>query len=855
MEYEDKNLEKVTGIVERITYHNEQNGWSVLKVSPFKDPGRMATVLIHQAKVFAGATMEFWGCWTYHSKHGEQFKASRSIEKKPASSAALEKYLGSGLIAGVGPATAKKIVRHFKDRTLEVFEDSINELTDVPGIALKKLEKIRLSWDEHRSIRDVMIFLQGHGISTLFATKIYKVYGDKAIQKVSENPYRLAHDIYGIGFFSADRVALSMGFSRKGHLRIEAGIKHVLSAGRDEGHCYLTQSQIIAKTTKLLDEVMEPDLLIEVLNSLLTSNQVRVRKLELSESVIEDCFYSKSLYYDEESVANFVNSFLDNIISIDKKRVETWVLRYCQAKKIKLSDEQHQAVCEIPSKSFSILTGGPGCGKTTCTEVLVKLLRAMNLKVTLAAPTGRAAQRMSEVIGLEAKTIHRLLEWAPDTGGFKFNEQNPIETDFLILDEVSMLDISLAAGLLKAVPNHAQILFIGDPDQLPAVGAGNVLSDLLNTERVPRFKLTKVFRQAQASSIIRFAHEINAGKSPKIISPVQQPQAFSEGIDCLFVDADEATVEQMKFVKRMHYTLSNLEEGNEGSLLKLKEEWIGKLQKTPEGLELDENYRPDNANIDEIKRPVISIPEKFKNVDLLKFSNAKTEVDQLISVLKSVHPWSSIKYGLTAVDTTVRLYTKTIAQWMEKSPEIQVLSPQVRGSMGTLNLNKILQEAKNPASQDKKQIQIGEKILREGDRVIQTRNNYNLGIFNGDIGKIVSIDLTEMTCSVLFSGGEGKSVTFTREDLSELQLAYGITIHKSQGSEFEVVIIPILGQHFNMLFRNLIYTGLTRAKKLAVFIGSRKALSIAVKQIDNRKRQTALTFLVDSLQHDSSTCD
>ncbi len=842
---QNQNLERLNGIVERITYHNEQNGWSVLKVSSFKDPSRLATVVIHQAKVYAGATMEFWGSWTHHSKHGEQFKASRSIEKKPASAAALEKYLGSGLIAGVGPATAKKIVRHFKDRTLEIFEESIDELTDVPGIADKKLEKIKHSWDEHKSIRDVMIFLQGHGISTLFATKIYKTYGDEAITMVSQNPYRLAHDIYGIGFFSADRIALSMGFSRTGHPRIEAGIKHVLSASRDEGHCFLSQGQIIGKTLELLDEKMEPDTLIEVLDKLLKTNQVRVRKLEINSGEIEDCYYSKSLYYDEETVANLVKSSLARSVSVDQKRIDSWVARYCEAKNIQLSDEQNQAVCEVPSKPFSILTGGPGCGKTTCTEVLVKLLRAMGLMVTLAAPTGRASQRMSEVIGLEAKTIHRLLEWAPDTGGFKFNEENPIETDFLILDEVSMLDITLASSLLKAVPSHAQILFIGDPDQLPAVGAGNVLSDLLQTDNVPRFRLTKVFRQAQASSIIRFAHEINSGKLPKIISPMKNPKAFSEGIDCLFVDADEATVEQLKFIKRVHYTVSNLEEGAEGSLLKLKDEWIGKLQKTSEGVEIDEDYHPGDISIEEIKRPVISIPEKFKSVDLTKLSNADSEVEQLISVLKSIHPWSSLKYGLTAVDTTIRLYTKTIAQWMGRKPEIQVLSPQVRGSMGTMNLNKALQEANNPANPNKRQIQIGEKLLREGDRVIQTRNNYNLGIFNGDIGRITTIDPTDLSCEVLFSGGEEKRVTFNREDLSELQLAYGVTIHKSQGSEFEVVIIPVLGQHFNMLFRNLIYTGLTRAKKLAIFVGSRKALGIAVRQIDNRKRQTALTQLVD----------
>ncbi len=839
------NLERLSGVVERITYHNEQNGWAVIKVSPFKDPGRLTTVLIHQVRVFAGATMEFWGSWSHHAKHGEQFKAVKSVEKKPASTAALEKYLGSGLISGVGPATAKKIVRHFKGRTLNVFEDSIEELADVPGIAEKKLKKIKTSWDEHRSIRDVMIFLQGYGISTLFATKIYKTYGNQAISLVSENPYRLAHDIYGIGFFSADKIALSMGFAKNGEPRIEAGIKHVLSASRDDGHCFLSENQIIKKTLDLLNEAIEPERLTLVLKKLLSTNQVCLRKLQLEDNEFQDCYYSKSLYFDEANVAEIIIKILSHKKSVDSKRIDNWVSMYCEKKNIQLSEEQYNAVCGIPGQSFSILTGGPGCGKTTCTEVLVRLLRAMKLKVTLAAPTGRAAQRMGEVIGLEAKTIHRLLEWAPESNGFKFNEENPVDTDFLILDEVSMLDISLAASLLKAMPPTAQVLFIGDPDQLPAVGAGNVLSDLLQAESIPRFRLTKVFRQAQQSSIIRFAHEINSGGIPKITSPLKEPEAYKNGVDCLFVDADEATVEQIKFIRKVHQTLTHLEEGKEGSLLKLKDQWMGRIQKTERGLEFDELYRPDCSDDSEVRGSIITIPEKFRNVDLLKLANAESEVEQLMSILKSVHPWSSIKYGLTAVDTIIRLYTKTISEWLGQKVEIQVLSPQVRGTMGTLNLNKELQSISNPLSPNKKQIQVGEKVLREGDRVIQTRNNYNLGVFNGDIGRIAEVDLTDLSCTVLFSGGGEREVTFNKEDLSELQLAYGITIHKSQGSEFEVVIIPVLGQHYNMLFRNLIYTGLTRAKKLAVFVGSRKALGIAVRQIDNRKRQTALTFLVD----------
>ena len=845
----NQNLEKISGIVEKVTYHNEQNGWSVLKVAPFKHPQKQLTVLIHQVQVYAGSTMEFWGTWSYHPKHGEQFKAQKSIEKKPASTAALEKYLGSGLIKGVKAITAKKIVSHFKDKTLEVFENNIEDLISVPGIAGKKLKQIRISWDKHRSIRDVMIFLQGYGISTLFATKIFKVYGDEAIKLVSKNPYRLSHDIYGIGFFSADKIALSMGFLKDSHLRMEAGIKHVLASSRDEGHCFLTQDQIIDKTLELLKEDIEKEKLNSVISELLTSNQIRVRSLKIknnNKGIFENCYYSKTLYYDELKTSEIIKKLLNRKIKRESNRIKIWVEKYCERSKIQLSDEQKEAVCGIPGYSFSILTGGPGCGKTTCTKVLVKLLRAMNLNVTLAAPTGRAAQRMTEVIGLESKTIHRLLEWTPHGNEFKHNEENPIKTHFLILDEVSMLDISLASNLLKAVDPTTQVLFIGDSDQLPAVGAGNVLYDLLQTHSVPRFKLTQIFRQARESSIIKFAHEINSGLVPKIISPIKDPKVFKKGVDCLFVDADQATQDQLLFIKRVNQTLGFLDKNRENqSLLKLRDEWVGRIKKSETGVELDQIYRPECQDINELKSPVLVIPEKFRNTDLLKLAQADSETNQLRAILKSVHPWSSIRYGMTAVSTLTRLYTKTVPQWFGRKVEIQVLSPQVRGTMGTMNLNKVLQNTKNPEDPSKKQIKTGDRILRQEDRVIQTRNNYDLGIFNGDIGEIVEVNTMTMDCVVDFSTSSTKRVIVKKENLNELQLAYAITIHKSQGSEFEAVIIPVMGQHFNMLFRNLIYTGLTRAKKLAIFVGSRKALSMAIRQIDSRKRQTALTVLID----------
>ncbi len=833
--------EKLSGIVERVTYHNEQNGWSVLKVSPFQSPQRLVTVIIHQAKVFAGASMEFYGNWTNHPQHGEQFNAVKVIEKKPATAAALEKYLGSGLIKGVGPVTASRIVKHFKEKTLEVFENEIDLLMDVPGIAEKKLEDIKLSWVEHRAIRDVMIFLQGYGISTLFAVKIFKAYGDKAIETVSKNPYALARDIYGIGFFSADKIALNMGFERNGIPRIEAGIKHVLASSREEGHCYLTLEQIQGQTKELL-EIEEPEKVHEVIRDLLASNEIKKRVLEKEEKS-QECFYSKTLYFDEAYIAKKVQCLLKTKVPMDFQRVNDWVSRYCGKENISLSEEQHQSVVGIVSQSFSILTGGPGCGKTTSTKVLVKLLQAMKKKIILAAPTGRAAQRMSEVIGLESKTIHRLLEWAPDKNSFKKDESDPLITDFLIIDECSMLDVSLAASLLKAVGETTQILFIGDPDQLPSVGAGNVLFDLLESNTVPKFQLTKVFRQAESSYIIQFAHKINRGEVPKIISPIADPEVFKKNIDCVFLDAEESTQEQAKFIARTQALLKETLKSGHSHLIQSGEEIVGKVSRTEDALQIDRLFVPEFNKEDLQKESILYIPEKFLHVNLGALAKAQSDVEELKSVLKKIHPWSTLHHGMTALDTILRLYTKTIPELFGPTCEIQILSPQVRGTLGTANLNLQIQNAVNPQHPNKKQIAIGERIYREGDRVIQTRNNYDLGVFNGDIGVIESMDLTDLTCRVYFQG-HGQAFEYKREDLTDLQLAYGITIHKSQGSEFQAVIIPVATQHFKMLFRNLIYTGLTRAKKLAVFVGSRKALAMAVQTIDQRVRQTALRELL-----------
>jgi exodeoxyribonuclease V alpha subunit len=812
--------ETIRGIVDRVTYHNPDNGWSVLRVLPFNNPHQQETVIVHQTKVFAGATMEFQGAWIVHPKFGQQFKATKAVERKPATTAALEKYLGSGLIKGVGPKTAKKIVQHFGKNTLEIFEGPIERLIEINGIAQKKLEMITDAWTEHRAIREVMMFLQSHGISTLFAVRIYKEYGDNAIENVNENPYRLSNDFYGIGFFSADKVAQSIGLALDSPQRIMAAIKHVLAASREFGHCYLTQSQIRTQAKELI-ELDLGDRLPGFLNRMKQDGLLMAREIETADKTPEPCYYSKSLYFDELYAAKKI-SRMNNMLVIDKQRVDRWIGRYCHSKTVSLSDEQAAAVRGIICEQFSILTGGPGCGKTTTTLVIVKLLEAMKLKVLLAAPTGRAAQRMIDIIGRESKTIHRLLEWK--IGKFNKNEENPLDVDFLIVDECSMLDINLTASLLKAVPQHSQVLFIGDADQLPSVGAGNVLRDMIAAEKVPCFRLTTIFRQAQESLIIRYAHQINNGEMPYIDSPFKRPEIWQNAADCLFLDSDEATLEQLRFiarVKKFHeLKTAELHDEPDSSLYEFR---------------INEPLIPYETEL--------TIPKKFQHVEVEKILNSQNRIDELLAILKKVHPWSALYYGLSATDVVKKLYLEWIPKYFGSDIEIQVITPMTRGSLGTVNLNKMLQESANPPQKGKPQLQVGERIFRVGDRVIHRRNNYDLGVFNGDIGVIQEIDNEELTCVVSFFPDQ-RTVEYKRDDIPELDLSYAITIHKSQGSEFGVVIIPVLTQHFKMLFRNLIYTGLTRARKLAVLVGTRKALAMAVNNQDTSQRQTYLKELL-----------
>ncbi len=816
--------EHLQGIVQRVTYHNPDSGWSVLKVATF-GTDQLATVTIHQTRVYAGATMAFAGAWTDHPRFGRQFRAERAVEKKPATAAALEKYLGSGLISGVGPRTAKRIVAHFGERTLQVFEGEIDRLVEVPGIAEKKLAMIAAAWREHRMVREVMMFLQGHGISTLFAVRIYKKYGERAIDIVCADPYRLAEDFYGIGFFSADRVAVSLGLAPDSDERLTAGIRHLLAAAREQGHCYLTAEQLAAQADELLG-LTTAGRIDRLLTAMAAENRLKVRLLASGRDAGRLGYYSRTLYEEECQVAEALRAMAarpqPTIIGLAEQ-----IADLCRQRQLTLSDEQRGAVEAAVGRSVSVLTGGPGCGKTTTTEIIVLLLDRLGRRVLLAAPTGRAAQRMSEVIGREAKTLHRLLEW--QNGSFQKNREQPLRGDFLLVDEASMLDISLAAALLRAVPPGCQLLLVGDADQLPSVGPGNVLRDIIAAGVVTVVRLGRIFRQARESRIIANAHRINHGEIPSIDSPFHRPGLWQEKVDCLFIDAEEATREQLDFIARVKRLYG---EGGPAAVQGLR----------PADEEVDP-FLFGTAEAAVPFRPELVVPEKFRHADLAAIGRAVGGAEELQAVLARVHPWSSLRYGLTAVEVVVRLYRQWIPKYQGPDCEIQILSPMTRGSLGTTNLNRLIQEAVNPAGPGRPQLQVGERILRLGDRVIHRRNNYELNVFNGDIGRIEAIDNAALTCRVALYP-DGRLVTYQRDDIIELDLAYAITIHKAQGSEFAAVIIPVLGQHFRMLQRNLLYTGLTRAKKLAVLVGSRRALAMAVHQEDGSRRQTALAELL-----------
>ena len=722
--------EHLQGIVERVTYHAEDSGYTVarLKVPSAHD---LITIVGSFPDIHAGQTLRLTGYYREHAKYGQQFQVVSAQETKPATLTGLEKYQGSGLIKGIGPVTAKRIVAHFALDTLEIIEQSCSRLIEVPGIGERRVGMIERAWAAQKAIKEVMLFLQGHDVSTTYAVKIYKHYGDQSIEIVSKNPYQLATDIYGIGFITADTIARKLGIAPDSDFRYQAGLLYVLSQAGEEGHCFLPVKKLVEHSTKRLalpDAPVDPTRIVTLIDAMAKEQQLIVEQ-GYGDLADQQICYAPAFYHTEVALARRLAAFASAPVEVDLERVSLWIDRFTQKRGITLSAEQRRAVELAASSRLLVLTGGPGCGKTFSTRAIVALWRAMGKSILLAAPTGRAAQRLAEMTKCEAKTIHRLLAFDPKTMQFRSNEDNPLEAEAIVVDETSMLDMFLAHSLVKAIPPSAQVLLVGDIDQLPSVGPGMVLRDLIASEQIPVVRLTEVFRQAATSQIITNAHRINAGQYPQLTPTTR----FAES-DCLWLEAPEPEL------------------GAEG-------------------------------------------------------------IRHLVSEFLP-------KRGINSAQ------------------QVQVLCPATRGEIGTRQLNIMLQQVLNPAKPGKAELSRGGSVLRVGDRVIQQVNDYQREVFNGDVGTVVSIDLEEQEVVIQFA--DERAVSYDYADLSELSLAWAVTIHKSQGSEYPVVILPLYMQHYLLLSRNLLYTGLTRAKQLAIIVGPPKSIGFAVKRMLDRQRYTAL---------------
>ena len=769
-------MDTLSGILERIVYENPENGYTVGRFSA-RGHAELVTIVGNLASVNAGESLLLSGEWTNNPKFGHQFKIDRYETIQPANVLGIRKYLGSGMIKGIGPKMATRIVSKFGMDTIDVIEQTPEKLAGVEGIGKKRVKMIQQAWEEQREIKNVMLFLQSHNVSTSHATKIYKTYQNEAIPIVTANPYRLADDIYGIGFVTADTIAQKLGIDENDPHRIQAGIKYVLSQKADEGHVFQHPVELIEACIDILkqeqhtiemgilalnqkEEVVlsSEDGQVEIVaehsevNDWLNSGKKKTETAEdniyieicedTEDKTVEDepnqllkmnedgAVYLSPFYYAEMGVVNQFQRLLSSgnrfssqsDISTSLKQLETEM-------DIDFASQQKEAITAALTKKAMILTGGPGTGKTTTTIGMIRLFEVENRRIVLAAPTGRAAKRISETTDREAKTIHRLLEFSPHENGFKRNRENPLDADVVIIDEMSMVDIVLMNRLMQAIPTHATVVLIGDTDQLPSVGAGNVLKGLIDSNRIPVVRLTEIFRQAQQSMIVTNAHLINTGDTPILSGPKDR--------NFFFIEEEE--------------------------------------------------------------------PEEV--------------VQQITSLISERLPRH---YNYHPID------------------DIQLLCPMRRGVLGAENFNKCLQEVLNPNAD---QTLRGWHTFRNGDKVMQIRNNYDYDVFNGDIGRIVGIDQIEKIVDVRFPD---KQVSYDIADLNELVLAYATTVHKAQGSEYPVVVIPLHTQHYIMLQRNLLYTGITRAKEMVVIVGTKQALNICIR---NNQVVMRNSFLAERLQN------
>ena len=737
-------MDMLSGSVERITFYNPENGYTVLRLRPEHQKGihaipksslsfdGLATVVGNLPEVSPGEFLQLQGQWSRHPTHGSQFKAEVCEQTLPATIAGIQGYLGSGMIKGIGPKLAERIVAKYQEETFDVIEQAPERLLEVPGIGMDRAARITQAWQEQKQIKEIMVFLHGHGVSTNLAVKIYKTYGDQSLEIVQQNPYQLERDIYGVGFKTADRIGRALGLPADHPSRIEAGIVFALNETIDEGHVFVPQESLGQRAVELLE--VPADLVSPALDRLVQEDRIRADMVPLNHSPSEtgkpaigeaagayrsSVIYLTPLYFGEKGVAERLKTLASAVSTARTLNKSLFADE-------QLSDEQQSAIQMALTHPVSVLTGGPGTGKTTCLKALMTTLETQGRKVALASPTGRAAKRLSEATGRPARTIHRLLEYSP-VEGFKHNDENPLDLDFLVVDEASMLDLLLTNNLLKAVRPGTRVLFVGDVDQLPSVGAGDVLRDLIDSRIVPVTRLNTIFRQAAHSKIITNAHLINQGKFPE----------FSQGAGDFFLfPAEDAAAAA---------------------------DWI-------------------------VQIVTERIPQKFGHDPIL---------------------------------------------------DIQVMAPIYRGNAGVTVLNDRLQEKLNPPATSKPERRLFGTVFRLGDKVMQTQNNYDKDIYNGDIGFIQSMDPIDQILKVNF---DGRTVSFDFSEADQLSLAYVISVHKAQGSEFPVVVMPVVTQHYTMLQRNLLYTAITRARKLCVLAGSRRAISMAVRNNKVTQRFTALEW-------------
>jgi exodeoxyribonuclease V alpha subunit len=715
-------VEEVSGRVEKVIFYDKENGFCVIAVQAPKPHNAKATQRIvvtgHAFAISVGDSIQASGSWIEDKKHGLRFQTNFLKILLPTTLEGIERYLGSGLIKGIGPVYAKKLIEAFGETIFDVIDNQPDRLKEVPGIGPSKVEKILSGWEDQKSIRDIMVFLHSHQISTEKAVRIFKVYGPKAVQIITKNPYQLARDIKGIGFISADKIAQTSGVDKQSPLRLGAGLSYVLAKAMEQGHCGLPKDKLLEDCQKLLD--IDENLITDTIKKALTYK-------DIVQDVIDqtDCVFLRGMAMAEENIATRLLTLKEGHIPWKPWLGEQILQKMEETSTLSLSDSQRNAVFKAISSKVLIITGGPGVGKTTIINVILDVLKNQNIEIALAAPTGRAAKRLCESTGMEAKTLHRLLETNPQDGGFFRKEDKPLTCDLLVVDEVSMVDVPLMNAMLRALPDKAALLLIGDADQLPSVGPGQALADLIDSHVIPVVRLTDIFRQSVHSQIVANSHKVNQGIMPTI-------NDYSGQSDFHFIEVDD----------------------------------------------------PDQALTTLIKLVTEVIPRQF---------------------------------GLCV------------------AKDIQVLCPMTKGTIGTKTINTEIQKVLNPPTEQS--LQSFGWSYSVGDKVMQIQNNYQKDVYNGDLGVISTINMEEGDLTITF---DGRSVLYDFTDLDEIVLAYATTIHKSQGSEYACVVIPLLTQHYIMLQRKLLYTAITRGKKLVVIIGQKKALFIAVQQNADRKRWSSL---------------